>query len=80
AEVALPDEHADSAGAFAFHPALFDASLHGGLDWLDHGEGFSVGLPFSWSGVRFAQSGASRVRVRIGSAGESALRVDVVGE
>ncbi|WP_299542584.1 polyketide synthase dehydratase domain-containing protein, partial [uncultured Streptomyces sp.] len=26
AEVALPDEHADSAGAFAFHPALFDAS------------------------------------------------------
>ncbi|MFI6652840.1 SDR family NAD(P)-dependent oxidoreductase [Streptomyces sp. NPDC050529] len=80
AEVALPDEHADSAGAFAFHPALFDASLHGGLDWLDHGEGFSVGLPFSWSGVRFAQSGASRVRVRIGSAGESALRVDVADE
>ncbi|WP_299542527.1 SDR family NAD(P)-dependent oxidoreductase, partial [uncultured Streptomyces sp.] len=80
AEVALPDEHADAARRFGFHPALFDASLHGGLNWLDDGEGASARLPFSWSGVRFAHSGASRVRVRIGSAGESALRVDVVGE
>ncbi|MFI1227660.1 MULTISPECIES: SDR family NAD(P)-dependent oxidoreductase, partial [unclassified Streptomyces] len=80
AEVALPDEHADAARRFGFHPALFDASLHGGLSWLDDGEGASARLPFSWSGVRFAQGGASRVRVRIGSAGESALRVDVVGE
>ncbi|MEV6766973.1 type I polyketide synthase, partial [Streptomyces sp. NPDC051105] len=80
AEVALPDEHAEAARRFGFHPALFDASLHGGLGWLDDGEGASARLPFSWSGVRFGHGAGSRVRVRIGSAGEFALRVDVVGE
>uniref|UniRef100_UPI002633172A SDR family NAD(P)-dependent oxidoreductase n=1 Tax=uncultured Streptomyces sp. TaxID=174707 RepID=UPI002633172A len=84
AEVALPDEHADSAGAFAFHPALFDASLHGGLDRLGSGEGDSgdgsAHLPFSWSGVRFEHTGASRVRVRIGSADEDGLRIDIADE
>ncbi|WP_051773295.1 type I polyketide synthase [Saccharothrix sp. NRRL B-16314] len=78
AEVSLPDEHVESAKGFGLHPALFDASLHGGLGWLDHGT--SASLPFSWSGVRLARSGAARVRVRITSAGESALRVDIVGE
>ncbi|MBM7173752.1 SDR family NAD(P)-dependent oxidoreductase, partial [Streptomyces sp. G44] len=28
AEVALPDEHLDSAGSFGLHPALLDAALH----------------------------------------------------
>ncbi|MGC4750712.1 polyketide synthase dehydratase domain-containing protein, partial [Micromonospora sp. DT201] len=79
AEVALPEEHAGSARGFGIHPALFDASLHGGLGWLDRGEGSSLGLPFSWSGVRFGQGGLAQVRVRISSAGEQALRVDVVG-
>ncbi|WP_062204315.1 type I polyketide synthase [Streptomyces sp. NBRC 109706] len=80
-EVALPAEHAESARGFGLHPALFDASLHGGLDWLDQGEGTSAGLPFSWSGVRFGQvDGLDRVRVRIGSAGESALRIDIADE
>ncbi|WP_447007722.1 SDR family NAD(P)-dependent oxidoreductase [Saccharothrix isguenensis] len=78
AEVSLPDEHVESAKGFGLHPALFDAALHGGLGWLDHGT--SASLPFSWSGVRLARSGAARVRVRIAPAGESALRVDVVGE
>ncbi|MFD3591007.1 SDR family NAD(P)-dependent oxidoreductase, partial [Streptomyces sp. NPDC058683] len=80
AEVALPEEHAESARGFGIHPALFDASLHGGLDWLDNGDGSSARLPFSWSGVRFALSGTSRLRVRIGSAGESALRIDIADE
>ncbi|MEK8142956.1 polyketide synthase dehydratase domain-containing protein [Streptomyces sp. M10(2022)] len=80
AEVALPDDHVDAAKGFAIHPALFDASLHGGLDWLDSGDGASAGLPFSWSGVQFGQPGLARVRVRIGSAGASALRIDVAGE
>ncbi|MCW5254777.1 SDR family NAD(P)-dependent oxidoreductase, partial [Streptomyces sp. SHP 1-2] len=79
AEVALPDEDADGARGFGIHPALFDASLHGGLDWLDLGDG-SARLPFSWSGVRFGQGGRARVRVRIGSAGDSALRVDIADE
>ncbi|WP_406423029.1 SDR family NAD(P)-dependent oxidoreductase [Streptomyces sp. NBC_00842] len=80
AEVALPAEHVDAAKGFAIHPALFDAALHGGLDWLDSGDRASAGLPFSWSGVQFGQAGLARVRVRIGSAGASALRIDVAGE
>ncbi|MFL6127672.1 MAG: SDR family NAD(P)-dependent oxidoreductase, partial [Mycobacteriales bacterium] len=76
AELALPDEHAEAARGFGLHPALFDAALHG---WLDQGGG-SVGLPFSWSGVRLERSGVSRVRVRIGAAGESALRLDFATE
>ncbi|MEU9110179.1 acyltransferase domain-containing protein, partial [Streptomyces xanthophaeus] len=79
AEVAVPDEDADTAKGFGIHPALFDASLHGGLDWLDLGDG-SARLPFSWSGVRFGQGGLARVRVRIGSGGESSLRVDIASE
>ncbi|MEU3256168.1 SDR family NAD(P)-dependent oxidoreductase, partial [Streptomyces sp. NPDC006997] len=80
AEVALPDDQVDTAAGFAIHPALFDASLHGGLDWLDSGDGTSASLPFSWSGVRFGQRGLARVRVRIGPAGTSALRLDIAGE
>ncbi|MEV6766954.1 SDR family NAD(P)-dependent oxidoreductase [Streptomyces sp. NPDC051105] len=80
AEVALPEEHAESARGFGVHPALFDASLHGGLDWLDNGDGSSARLPFSWSGVRLALSGTSRLRVRIGSAEEAALRIDIADE
>ncbi|MET9736458.1 type I polyketide synthase, partial [Streptomyces sp. NPDC006458] len=80
AEVALPEGHAETAGGFGIHPALFDASLHSGLDWLLQGDGPSVGLPFSWAGVRLGETGRARVRVRIGSAGENALRVDVAGE
>ncbi|MFF2010710.1 type I polyketide synthase, partial [Streptomyces sp. NPDC058195] len=80
AEVALPEGHAETAGGFGIHPALFDASLHSGLDWLLQGDGPSVGLPFSWAGVRLGETGRDRVRVRIASAGENALRVDVAGE
>ncbi|MEV7417054.1 SDR family NAD(P)-dependent oxidoreductase, partial [Streptomyces sp. NPDC089919] len=79
AEVALPEDEAATAKGFGIHPALFDASLHGGLDWLDLGDG-SARLPFSWSGVSFGAGGLARVRVRIGSAGDSALRVDVLTE
>ncbi|MEU0398609.1 acyltransferase domain-containing protein, partial [Streptomyces sp. NPDC006208] len=75
-EVALPDD-TDSAG-FGCHPALFDAALHGGM--LSKEAGSSVDLPFSWSGVRLGEAGATRARVRIAPAGDSALRVDVVDE
>ncbi|MEK8142976.1 polyketide synthase dehydratase domain-containing protein [Streptomyces sp. M10(2022)] len=49
AEVVLRAEEANTAPGFGIHPALFDAALHGGLDWIDAGDG-SVRLPFSWSG------------------------------
>ncbi|MFD4139639.1 SDR family NAD(P)-dependent oxidoreductase [Streptomyces sp. NPDC058572] len=75
-EVALPDD-TDSAG-FGCHPALFDAALHGGM--LSKEAGSSVDLPFSWSGVRLGEAGATRARVRIAPAGGSTLRIDVVDE
>jgi acyl transferase domain-containing protein len=77
ADVALSDEHADDAGAFGIHPALFDAALHGGLGVLDS---CAMLLPFSWSEVRLARSGVSRVRVRIASAGDLALRIEIADE
>ncbi|MEV6766974.1 type I polyketide synthase, partial [Streptomyces sp. NPDC051105] len=80
AEVALGEGQAEAAAGFGMHPALFDATLHGGLGWLDQGDTASAGLPFSWSGVQVEQTGRDRVRVRIGRAGESALRIDMVSE
>ncbi|MGH3378012.1 MAG: polyketide synthase dehydratase domain-containing protein, partial [Actinoallomurus sp.] len=75
-EVALPD---DAGGeGFGVHPALFDAALHGGL--MDKEAGSPADLPFSWSGVRLGHGDASRARVRIRPAGESALRLDIAGE
>ncbi|WP_433665368.1 SDR family NAD(P)-dependent oxidoreductase [Nocardia sp. CA-128927] len=76
AEVALPQD--TGAAGFGIHPALFDAALHGAM--LSKEAGSTVDLPFSWSGVRIGRTGVSRARVRIGSAGESALRIDMVDE
>ncbi|MEU3459410.1 SDR family NAD(P)-dependent oxidoreductase [Streptomyces sp. NPDC006733] len=76
AEVALPEDTATDG--YAIHPALFDAALHSSM--LDKDAGSAPDLPFSWSGVRFGRTASSQVRVRIGTAGESAFRVDVVDE
>ncbi|WP_436850586.1 SDR family NAD(P)-dependent oxidoreductase [Streptomyces longwoodensis] len=78
-EVVLRDEEADAAEEFVIHPALLDASLHGGLDWLDAGDG-SARLPFSWSGVHVGGRTMGCVRVRIRSAGDAALRIDIASE
>ncbi|MFH8371870.1 SDR family NAD(P)-dependent oxidoreductase, partial [Streptomyces sp. NPDC018031] len=78
-ELTLPDI-AGSAQGFGLHPALFDSALHGGLGMLYRGPGTPGGLPFSWSRVRLAQLGLTRLRVRISLAGETALRLDVAGE
>jgi len=75
-DVALSDD-AGSKG-FGIHPALFDAALHGGM--LDLEPGDPVGLPFSWSGVRLNRTGATRGRVTISPAGESAVRIVVTSE
>jgi acyl transferase domain-containing protein len=75
-EVALPDD--TDAEGFGTHPALLDAAVHGVL--LDREAGTPAELPFSWSGIRPGRTGASRARVRIAPAGESAFRVDVVDE
>ncbi|WP_328474034.1 SDR family NAD(P)-dependent oxidoreductase [Streptomyces sp. NBC_00448] len=80
AEVALPDDHIASARQYGIHPGLLDASLHGGLGWLDTGDDHAAQLPFSWSGVRLGLSGSGRVRVRITSTADSALRADIADE
>ncbi|WP_443043058.1 type I polyketide synthase [Streptomyces sp. NBC_00370] len=79
AEVALPDEASDEADAFGLHPALLDAALQplalGGFF-----EGASADgplLPFAWTGVRLAATGATALRVRLSSAGRNAVRVEV---
>ncbi|MBS2967034.1 polyketide synthase dehydratase domain-containing protein, partial [Actinocrinis puniceicyclus] len=79
AEVALPDEYADGAKGYGIHPALFDASLHSGVGWLDRGDS-KADVPFSWSGVAIGAVGLARVLVRITSGGEQALRLDIVSE
>ncbi|MER7841077.1 type I polyketide synthase, partial [Streptomyces sp. NPDC096040] len=74
ADVALPDELRDSAGAFALHPALLDAALHALALTDDTG---TARLPFSWAGVRLHAAGAAAVRVRLAPAGEGAFALDL---
>ncbi|MFI1935557.1 SDR family NAD(P)-dependent oxidoreductase, partial [Streptomyces sp. NPDC020330] len=80
AEVSLTDEHLDTASAFGIHPALFDAALQSGAVLLIDGDGGERRMPFSWSGVRLSGRGASRLRVRVVSVGDSALRLDAVDD
>nr|WP_254397898.1 type I polyketide synthase [Streptomyces sp. AC558_RSS880] len=76
ADVALPG---DTGGeSFGLHPALFDASLHSGL--LQDGPNDTAFLPFSWSGVRLAHDGLSRVRIRMRRVDETAFGLDAVSE
>ncbi|GCD99361.1 polyketide synthase [Embleya hyalina] len=75
AEAALPaDEHRDAA-RFGIHPALLDAALHiasvRSLADSDAAEGRR--LPFAWNGVRLHASGATELRIRIGSTGPGGL-------
>ncbi|MEK8142984.1 polyketide synthase dehydratase domain-containing protein [Streptomyces sp. M10(2022)] len=79
-ELALSDEHVEAGGAFGIHPALLDAALHGGLEGLATGDESVTQLPFSWSGVWLAQTGRSRVRVRITQVDGTGLRIDLADE
>ncbi|MFG1796152.1 SDR family NAD(P)-dependent oxidoreductase [Nocardia sp. NPDC049149] len=75
-ELVLP-ESAGPADGFAIHPALFDSALHGGLGMLDNGADSPGGLPFSWSGVQLIRPGQTTLRVRIGLADPTALRLEL---
>jgi acyl transferase domain-containing protein/acyl-CoA synthetase (AMP-forming)/AMP-acid ligase II/NADPH:quinone reductase-like Zn-dependent oxidoreductase/acyl carrier protein len=59
-----------SADGFGIHPALLDAVLHG-MHFLP-GADQELRLPFSWTGVSLAASGATRLRVRITPEGDAA--------
>ncbi|MFI0817947.1 SDR family NAD(P)-dependent oxidoreductase [Streptomyces sp. NPDC021115] len=82
AEVALPEGTEPGAALFGVHPALLDAVLHTiGLSDLTETPG-QGGLPFSWTGVRVHSVGADTVRVRLTSAGNGTVSLqlaDVTG-
>ncbi len=76
AEVALPPELQAEAELFGLHPALLDGALHvatGVLDGAGAQTRSAPRLPFSWSGVRLAASGASTLRVRLVRIGEDEI-------
>ncbi|MFF2327300.1 SDR family NAD(P)-dependent oxidoreductase, partial [Streptomyces sp. NPDC058103] len=71
AEIALPEGATAEGERFGLHPALFDAAWHAvGLgDFLEEAEPGQSNLPFSWNQVVLHAAGATRLRVRVGSAG-----------
>ncbi|WP_034594049.1 type I polyketide synthase [Hamadaea tsunoensis] len=74
AEIRLPDTVAP--GAFALHPALFDATMHAlGLDAGPPALPRLVGdgrprVPFAWRGVRVFGGAPAELRVRLRPAGD----------
>ncbi|WUG42436.1 SDR family NAD(P)-dependent oxidoreductase [Kitasatospora sp. NBC_00458] len=78
-EVALPDEAADSGAAFAAHPALLDAALHGlgFLPTADRADSAAPRLPFSWQGVSLHQAGARALRVRLFESGPETVALSI---
>ncbi|MEU1313164.1 SDR family NAD(P)-dependent oxidoreductase [Streptomyces cinnamoneus] len=75
AEVELSGPEQTGAAAYGLHPALFDAALH--TVWLgavapEAGTGHGL-LPFAWSGVRLAATGAAALRVKVSPAGTSTV-------
>ncbi|WP_328643850.1 SDR family NAD(P)-dependent oxidoreductase [Streptomyces canus] len=76
AEVALPEEHHEAAGAFGLHPALLDAGLHS--VGLTKAMGEEAMLPFAWNGVTLYAMGASGLRLRLTPTGaDGTVSVDI---
>jgi pimaricinolide synthase PimS1 len=76
AEVELPEQARGEADRFGVHPALLDAALHAiALGDFVEGEGT---LPFSWTDVSLAATGATSVRVHIGPAGPDTVSLTVL--
>jgi len=77
AEVALPE--GTEAGGFCLHPALLDAAIQplavGGF--FDTETAGGPVLPFAWTNVRLAATGAAALRVRLSPAGTNGVRVEV---
>ncbi|MGV9457274.1 SDR family NAD(P)-dependent oxidoreductase [Streptomyces sp. NPDC003635] len=77
AEVALPEGQKGDADRFGLHPALLDAALQAIGFGSFGGEQGALRMPFAWTGVTLFAGGAERLRVRIASAGDDALCVQV---
>ncbi|MDG9706484.1 type I polyketide synthase, partial [Streptomyces sp. DH37] len=72
-EVVLDGPGREEAHRFGAHPALLDAALHGAF--LQVGDGDGPRLPFAWSGVRLAATGADELRVRLRPAGRDTVSI-----
>ncbi|WP_326835730.1 type I polyketide synthase [Amycolatopsis rhabdoformis] len=73
AEVALPEDTADTAASFGLHPALLDACLHpAAFAGLDHGV-----VPFSWRDTTLRAAGAGEVRVRLSRAADDEIALEL---
>ncbi|MFI7504828.1 SDR family NAD(P)-dependent oxidoreductase [Streptomyces sp. NPDC049687] len=80
AEIALPQEAAERAGAYGIHPALLDSALHP-LEFLRTADGEDgPALPFAWAGVRLLASGARTLRVRVTGQGPDRVALFVADE
>ncbi|MEV0536251.1 SDR family NAD(P)-dependent oxidoreductase [Kitasatospora sp. NPDC050463] len=81
AEVALPEAAADGQDGFGLHPALLDAALQplalGGFFTEQPGRSGGPLLPFAWTNVRLAATGAAALRVRLAEAGPNGVRIEV---
>ncbi|GAA3269413.1 SDR family NAD(P)-dependent oxidoreductase [Dactylosporangium vinaceum] len=76
AEVELPD--GTPVDGFGVHPALLDAALHAiALASADGPQGWSVRLPFAWTGISLDAVGATRLRVRVTPNGADAVAIAV---
>ncbi|MFQ3557079.1 beta-ketoacyl synthase N-terminal-like domain-containing protein, partial [Streptomyces gramineus] len=73
AEVVLPDQQRGQAPEFGLHPALLDAALHALALRGDQG----LRLPFAFRGVRWYDTGATTLRVRLTVVDEDAVRLDL---
>ncbi|UGQ12399.1 SDR family NAD(P)-dependent oxidoreductase [Yinghuangia sp. ASG 101] len=73
AEVALTEPVAAQAREFGVHPALLDAVLHAALGV--EADDAALRLPFAWSGIRLAATGASTLRVCVDTNGAGGLRI-----
>ncbi|MFF9352725.1 SDR family NAD(P)-dependent oxidoreductase [Streptomyces sp. NPDC014734] len=76
AEVRLPDEAVSDAKTFGLHPALLDAALHA-LGLAAAGSGGGGRLPFSWTGVSLHAVGASALRIRLTTADNGTVALEL---
>jgi acyl transferase domain-containing protein/non-ribosomal peptide synthetase component E (peptide arylation enzyme)/short-subunit dehydrogenase/D-arabinose 1-dehydrogenase-like Zn-dependent alcohol dehydrogenase/acyl carrier protein len=77
AEVELGDSAAADGAAFAIHPALLDAALHSSFLLRPEAE---AALPFTWTGLRLAASGARTLRLRAAPLGEESFSLEATDE
>jgi polyketide synthase 12 len=84
ADVELPADAGDDAARFGCHPALLDSALHAailtggvGLD-PNSDDGDVLRLPFAWSRVGLAASGATALRVRVTPGDNGDVQVTMV--